>query len=62
MPRYDYVCVCGFNEERTHSIFDETVQICSDCSEPLTKKYGSVGISFVGPHFYSNSDEFVRYT
>lgn len=60
MPRYDYVCECGVAEERTHSMLDESEQICTECESVMSKTYTAVAVSFVGPHFYSNSEHFVR--
>ena len=55
MPTYQYVCT---NAEVKHefevvqSFSDPAVATCPECSAPVRKVYGSVGVVFKGSGFY----------
>ena len=55
MPTYQYACT---NPEGKHefevvqSFSDAPVSECPDCSAPVRKVYGSVGVVFKGSGFY----------
>lgn len=55
MPTYQYACT---NPEIKHefevvqSFSDAAVSICPECSAPVRKVYGSVGVVFKGSGFY----------
>ena len=55
MPTYQYVCT---NPEGKHefevvqSFSDAPVSECPECSSPVRKVYGSVGVVFKGSGFY----------
>jgi putative FmdB family regulatory protein len=55
MPKYDFQCIdCNLQLEVEASIHDypETPD-CSICEMPMSRSYGTFGISFKGTGFYS---------
>jgi len=53
MPTYEYVCKkCGHEFDAVQSFSDDALTTCPECSGPLQKKFGSVGIVFKGSGFY----------
>jgi len=53
MPTYEYVCKkCGHQLEAVQSFSDAALTICPECSGPLRKQFGSVGVVFKGSGFY----------
>lgn len=55
MPVYEYGCVkCETKEEVSRGFHDEeVVPRCPTCEVEMTRVYGSFGIHFNGPGFYS---------
>jgi len=53
MPTYEYVCKkCGHEFDAVQSFSDGALTTCPECSGPLQKKFGSVGVVFKGSGFY----------
>ncbi len=53
MPKYEYACKgCGRHLEVTQKFTDPALTECPNCSGPLRKVFGAVGISFKGSGFY----------
>ncbi len=55
MPTYQYACTSpeGKHEfEVVQSFSDAAVSTCPECSAPVRKVYGSVGVVFKGSGFY----------
>jgi putative FmdB family regulatory protein len=55
VPTYQYACTNpeGKHEfERVQSFSDAPVSECPECSAPVRKVYGSVGVVFKGSGFY----------
>lgn len=53
MPTYEYVCKkCGHELEAVQSFSDAALTTCPECSGPLRKQFGSVGVVFKGSGFY----------
>jgi putative FmdB family regulatory protein len=53
MPTYEYVCKkCGHEFDAVQSFSDDALTTCPECSGPLQKKFGSVGVVFKGSGFY----------
>ena len=53
MPTYEYVCKkCGHEFDTVQSFTDDALTTCPECSGPLQKKFGSVGVVFKGSGFY----------
>jgi len=53
MPTYEYVCKkCGHEFDAVQSFSDDALTTCPECSGPLQKKFGSVGLVFKGSGFY----------
>ena len=53
MPTYEYACrSCGKHHEVVQSFGDDPLTECPDCSGPLRKVFGSVGVVFKGSGFY----------
>jgi putative FmdB family regulatory protein len=55
MPTYEYRCKdCSHEFEIFQSFSDDALTECPQCSGPLRKVFGNVGISFKGSGFYKN--------
>jgi len=55
MPTYAYACKqCGHRFDAVQSFADPTLTECPECSGPLRKEYGSIGVTFNGSGFYRN--------
>jgi putative FmdB family regulatory protein len=55
MPTYEYRCKgCGANLEVVQSFDEPSLTVCPQCSGPLRKVFGSIGITFKGEGFYKN--------
>lgn len=55
MPTYEYTCKsCGQNTDAVQSFTDDPLTVCPNCSGPLRKVFGNIGISFKGSGFYKN--------
>ncbi|MGW4483073.1 FmdB family zinc ribbon protein [Amycolatopsis sp. NPDC004368] len=53
MPTYQYACKeCDHRFEAVQSFSDPSLTVCPQCSGPLRKVYGSVGVVFKGSGFY----------
>ena len=53
MPTYEYTCKdCGEHLEVVQSFRDEPLKECPNCSGPLRKVFGNIGIAFKGSGFY----------
>ncbi|QKJ18879.1 FmdB family zinc ribbon protein [Microbacterium hominis] len=53
MPTYAYACKeCGHRFDAVQSFADPTLTECPECSGPLRKEYGSIGVTFNGSGFY----------
>jgi len=53
MPTYEYACKdCGEHLEVVQSFRDEPLKECPNCSGPLRKVFGNIGIAFKGSGFY----------
>lgn len=53
MPTYAYACTeCGHRFDAVQSFSDATLSVCPECSGPLRKEYGSIGVTFTGSGFY----------
>lgn len=55
MPTYQYVCTNAEDKhefEVVQSFSDPAVSTCPECSAPVRKVYGSVGVVFKGSGFY----------
>lgn len=53
MPTYQYACKeCGHRFEAVQSFSDASLTECPQCSGPLRKLYGAVGVIFKGSGFY----------
>lgn len=55
MPTYEYGCMeCETKEEITRGFNDEEIiPQCSKCGYKMVRIYGTFGIHFNGPGFYS---------
>ncbi len=55
MPTYEYRCKdCGHTFDAYQAFTDDALTECPECSGPLKKLFGNVGISFKGSGFYKN--------
>ncbi|WP_158889242.1 FmdB family zinc ribbon protein [Amycolatopsis anabasis] len=55
MPTYQYACKeCDHRFEAVQSFSDASLTECPECSGPLRKLFGSVGVIFKGSGFYRN--------
>lgn len=53
VPTYQYACKeCGHQFEAVQSFSDASLTECPECSGPLRKLYGAVGVIFKGSGFY----------
>lgn len=53
MPTYQYACKeCGHQFEAVQSFSDPSLSDCPECTGPLRKLFGSVGVIFKGSGFY----------
>lgn len=54
MPRYDYKCDCGYEEETSYPMgMAPEIRCCSSCGEILLRRvYTPVAVSFKGSGFY----------
>lgn len=53
MPTYQYACKeCGHQFEAVQSFSDASLTECPQCTGPLRKLYGAVGVIFKGSGFY----------
>ncbi|MFD8492296.1 FmdB family zinc ribbon protein [Amycolatopsis sp. NPDC059657] len=53
MPTYQYACKeCDHRFEAVQSFSDASLTECPQCSGPLRKVFGSVGVVFKGSGFY----------
>ncbi|MDQ0379075.1 FmdB family zinc ribbon protein [Amycolatopsis thermophila] len=53
MPTYQYACKeCGHRFEAVQSFSDASLTQCPECTGPLRKLYGAVGVIFKGSGFY----------
>ena len=57
MPTYEYRCKgCGRELEVVQSFDEPSLTVCPDCSGPLRKVFGSIGITFKGNGFYKTDN------
>ncbi|HJQ46545.1 MAG TPA: FmdB family zinc ribbon protein [Amycolatopsis sp.] len=55
MPTYQYACKeCGHRFEAVQSFSEASLTQCPECTGPLRKLYGAVGVIFKGSGFYRN--------
>ncbi|GAB3566112.1 hypothetical protein GCM10027445_12370 [Amycolatopsis endophytica] len=55
MPTYQYACKeCGHRFEAVQSFSEASLTECPECTGPLRKLYGAVGVIFKGSGFYRN--------
>ncbi|UJW35003.1 FmdB family transcriptional regulator [Saccharothrix sp. AJ9571] len=55
MPTYQYACKeCDHRFEAVQSFSDDSLTECPQCTGPLRKLYGAVGVIFKGSGFYRN--------
>ncbi|GAA5102846.1 FmdB family zinc ribbon protein [Haloechinothrix salitolerans] len=53
MPTYQYACKeCDHEFEAVQSFTDDSLTDCPECTGPLRKLFGSVGVIFKGSGFY----------
>ncbi|MPY80533.1 MAG: FmdB family transcriptional regulator [Actinophytocola sp.] len=53
MPTYQYACkACDHQFEAVQSFADDNLTDCPECTGPLRKLFGSVGVIFKGSGFY----------
>ena len=53
MPTYEYRCKdCGEHLEVVQAFTDDPLTECPNCSGPLRKVFGNIGITFKGSGFY----------
>ncbi|GAA3658144.1 FmdB family zinc ribbon protein [Microbacterium marinilacus] len=53
MPTYAYACKsCGHRFDAVQSFSDPALTECPECSGPVRKQYGSIGVTFNGGGFY----------
>lgn len=53
MPTYQYACKeCDHHFEAVQSFSDASLTECPQCTGPLRKLYGAVGVIFKGSGFY----------
>jgi putative FmdB family regulatory protein len=53
VPTYQYACKeCGHQFEAVQSFSDASLTECPQCTGPLRKLYGAVGVIFKGSGFY----------
>lgn len=53
MPTYSYACtVCGHRFDAQQAFTDDPLTECPECSSPLRKLFGNVGVVFKGSGFY----------
>jgi putative FmdB family regulatory protein len=53
MPTYEYRCKsCDHEFEVVQAFTDDALTTCPECSGPLRKVFGNVGITFKGSGFY----------
>ena len=53
MPTYQYACKeCGHRFEAVQSFAEASLTECPECTGPLRKLYGAVGVIFKGSGFY----------
>ena len=61
MPTYEYACKdCGEHLEVVQSFRDEPLKECPNCSGPLRKVFGNIGIAFKGSGFYKTDSRSSR--
>ena len=55
MPTYEYECVDCKTRTEIPKPFSQsdTIELCEQCGEAMTKVYGTFGINFKGPGFYT---------
>ena len=55
MPTYQYACKeCDHRFEAVQAFSDASLTECPECTGPLRKLYGAVGVIFKGSGFYRN--------
>ncbi|MBN6034717.1 FmdB family zinc ribbon protein [Amycolatopsis sp. 195334CR] len=55
MPTYQYACKeCDHRFEAVQSFSEDSLTECPQCTGPLRKLYGAVGVIFKGSGFYRN--------
>jgi putative FmdB family regulatory protein len=55
VPTYQYACKeCGHRFEAVQSFSEASLTECPECTGPLRKLYGAVGVIFKGSGFYRN--------
>ncbi|WP_062311061.1 MULTISPECIES: FmdB family zinc ribbon protein [Demequina] len=53
MPTYSYACTaCDHAFDAVQSIHDAALTECPECTAPVRKRFGSVGVTFKGSGFY----------
>ncbi len=53
MPTYSYACTaCSHAFDVVQSIHDSALTECPECTGPVRKQFGSVGVTFKGSGFY----------
>ena len=53
MPTYSYACTaCDHAFDAVQSIHDSALTECPECTAPVRKQFGSVGVTFKGSGFY----------
>lgn len=53
MPTYSYACTaCDHAFDAVQSIHDTALTECPECTAPVRKLFGSVGVTFKGSGFY----------
>ncbi|BDZ61929.1 hypothetical protein Lsed01_00570 [Demequina sediminis] len=53
MPTYSYACTaCDNAFDAVQSIHDSALTECPECTAPVRKLFGSVGVTFKGSGFY----------
>ncbi|WP_062136194.1 FmdB family zinc ribbon protein [Demequina aestuarii] len=53
MPTYVYACrACGHRFDAVQSIHDDSLEACPECTGPLRRVFGTVGVTFKGSGFY----------
>lgn len=61
MPTYQYQCKdCGEPLEAVQAFTDAALTTCPQCSGPLRRVYGSVGVVFKGSGFYRTDNRAKR--
>ncbi len=53
MPTYSYACTaCDHAFDAVQSIHDPALTECPECTAPIRKRFGAVGVTFKGSGFY----------